>query len=74
MLYQDQTKGRNDMRKKADNYLDTEAMKYGYQMMLTDVTDQLNSGLYSDSIRTLLIERKAFIEKRLQELAGGDEE
>jgi hypothetical protein len=59
------------MRKKPETYLDTEAMKLGYQNMLTDVNDQLAAGLYTDSIRTLMVDRKAHIEKRLKELEQG---
>lgn len=62
------------MRKKTNNYLDSEAMKFGYEAMLQDVTDQLTAGLYTDSIRALMTERKAYIENRLKELNGGDAE
>lgn len=53
------------MRKKTENYLDTEAMKLGYSGMLLDVNDQLNAGMHSDSIRAILIDRKVHIESRL---------
>jgi hypothetical protein len=59
------------MRKKPETYLDTEAMKLGYSNMLADVNDQLAAGLYTDSIRTLMVDRKAHIEKRLKELEQG---
>lgn len=58
------------MRKKAENTLDTEAMKLGYQCMLSDVKTQLDAGLHIDSIRTLLTERVKHIQKRLMDLGG----
>lgn len=57
------------MRMKKETYLDTEAMKLGYQVMLTDVVTQLDAGMHIDSIRTLLTERKSHIEQRLITLA-----
>lgn len=56
------------MRTKKETYLDTEAMKLGYQCMLGDVKTQLDAGMHIDSIRTLLTERKRHIEVRLEEL------
>ncbi|WP_308636095.1 hypothetical protein [Paenibacillus silvisoli] len=55
-------------RKKKETPLDTEAMKLGYQVMLTDVATQLEAGMHIDSIRTLLAERKQHIMNRLEEL------
>jgi hypothetical protein len=56
------------MRKKQETFLDTEAMKLGYLGMLTDVNDQLDAGMHSDSIRAILTDRKQHIELRLEEL------
>ena len=56
------------MRKKTDNYLDNEAMRMGYQLMLQEADEQLAAGMHTDSIRTLLTDRKRHIENRLEEL------
>lgn len=56
------------MRKKADDYLDTEAMRLGYMGMLEDVNVQLIGGNHSDSIRAVLTDRKQHIERRLEDL------
>lgn len=56
------------MKKKHDDYLDTEAMKLGYRSMLDDVILQLENGVHSISIRVVLHDRKTHIEKRLEEL------
>jgi hypothetical protein len=58
------------MRKKTETVLDMEAMKLGYHIMLTDVNDQLDAGMHSDSIRALLNDNKQHIEKRIEQLAG----
>lgn len=58
------------MRTKKETYLDTEAMRIGYECMLADVKTQLDAGMHLDSIRTLLTERKQHIEKRLEILGG----
>lgn len=57
------------MRKKTESYLDAEAMRFGYQVMLADVKDQLEAGMHSASIRSLMKDRLTFIEKRLKELS-----
>lgn len=62
------------MSKKKEHSLDLEAMRAGYRQMLADVKDQLEAGMYSDSIRTLMRDQQAHIEKRLQELDGGEAE
>jgi hypothetical protein len=56
------------MSKKQPEVLDLEAMRIGYQSMLGDVKNQLEAGLYPDSIRAILLERQAHIEQRLTEL------
>lgn len=56
------------MSKKSENVLDLESMRIGYQSMLVDVKNQLEAGLYPDSIRAILLERQAHIENRLTEL------
>lgn len=56
------------MKKKQDDYLDTEAMKLGYKSMLDDVILQLENGMHPISIRVVFNDRKAHIEKRLEEL------
>lgn len=56
------------MSKKTESVLDLEAMRIGYASMLVDVKNQLEAGLYPDSIRAILLERQAHIEQRLIEL------
>jgi hypothetical protein len=56
------------MSKKQPEVLDLEAMRIGYQSMLGDVKNQLNAGMFTDSIRAILLERQAHIEDRLKEL------
>lgn len=56
------------MSKKQPEVLDLEAMRIGYASMLADVKNQLEAGLYPDSIRAILLERQAHIEQRLSEL------
>lgn len=57
------------MRKKTETVLDMEAMKLGYHLMLTDVCDQLDAGMHSDSIRALLSDNKQHIENRIEQLS-----
>lgn len=56
------------MKKKHDDYLDTEAMKLGYRLMLDDVILQLENGIHPLSIKVVLNDRKTHIENRLEEL------
>ncbi|UVI31230.1 hypothetical protein [Paenibacillus spongiae] len=56
------------MRKKADDYLDTEAMRLGFIGMLADLNVQLVGGDHSPAIRAVLMDRKQHIEKRLEDL------
>lgn len=56
------------MKKKHDDYLDTEAMKLGYRLMLDDVILQLENGIHPLSIKVVLQDRKSHIENRLEEL------
>lgn len=56
------------MKKKHDDYLDNEAMKLGYRLMLDDVVLQLENGVHPLSIKVVLLDRKSHIENRLGEL------
>lgn len=56
------------MKKKHDDYLDIEAMKLGYRLMLDDVILQLENGIHPLSIKVVLNDRKTHIENRLEEL------
>lgn len=60
--------GGDNMSKKSENVLDLEAMRIGYASMLEDVKNQLEAGLYPDSIRAILLERRTHIQSRLTEL------
>lgn len=56
------------MKKKHDEYLDVEAMKLGFRVMLDDVILQLENGVHPISIKVVLKDRKTHIEHRLEEL------
>jgi hypothetical protein len=57
------------MAKKTDEYLDTEAMKIGYRMMLADVSRQLEEQeALSVAMKVVLIDQRNTINKRLEEL------
>lgn len=56
------------MKKKQDEYLDIEAMKLGFRVMLDDVVLQLENGIHPISIKVVLNDRKTHIEHRLEEL------
>lgn len=55
------------MAKSKDDYLDIEAMKLGYRIMLEDVNQQLEAEL-SPALKAVLIDQQTTITKRLEEL------
>jgi hypothetical protein len=57
------------MAKKTDDYLDTEAMKIGYRIMLADVSRQLDEQeALSVALKVVLTDQRNTISRRLEEL------
>lgn len=61
-------KGGITVAKREQEFLDTEAKKLGFKLMLEEVELQLACDDFSEAIKAVFIDRKSHIEKRLGEL------